>query len=86
MFVCEDEPPELQVPQDHAVTVTVRHCAQHLGEETPCLLLVQVLPAANVCVHVTVVMRQEGVDAVLTGNHIQQTADVAVLSDAAVGG
>lgn len=84
MFVCEDKPPQLQVSQDHAVPVTMRHCAHHLDEESPRLLLVQVLPVANVCVHVTMVTGQEGIDAVLTCDHIQQTADVAVLPDAAV--
>lgn len=83
--VGEDEPAELQVSEDDATLVTVRHSVQHLSEQTLRLLLVQTLPAAHVRVHVAVVSGQEDVHVVLTDHHIRQAADVVMVTDTVVG-
>lgn len=83
--VSEDEPAKLQVSEDDSVLMTVRHGVQHLGEKKPRLLLIQTLPAAHVRVHVAVVTRQEDVHTVLANHHIQQAADVVMVTDPIVG-
>lgn len=65
--------------------VTVRHGVQHLSEQVPRLVLAQALSIAHVCVHVAVVTGQEDIHAVPANHHVQQAADVAVVTDAAVG-
>lgn len=86
VLVGEDEPAQLEVSQDHAVLVAVRHRGQHLGEQAARLLLAQALPAAQVRVHVAVVTLQEDVDAVGADHHVPQAAEIGVLADAGVGG
>lgn len=85
VLVREDEPAELQVSQNDSVLVTVCYGVQHLSEQVPRLVLAQTLPAAHICVHVAMVTRQEDVHAVPANHHVQQAADVAVVTDAAVG-
>ncbi|TNN45137.1 hypothetical protein EYF80_044676 [Liparis tanakae] len=80
------EAPQLEVPQHGPVAVAVPHGAQHLGEQKPRLLLAEALPAAHVRVHVAVVTGQEDVHAVPANHHVQQAADVVVVTDASVGG
>lgn len=65
--------------------MTVRHGAQDLSEQMPRLLLAQTLPASHVRVHVAVVPRQEDVHAVLANHHVQQAADVVVVTNPVVG-
>lgn len=85
MFVREDEPAELQVSQDDSVSMTVSHSVQHLSEQMPRLLLAETLPAPHIRVHVTVVTGQEDVHAVLANHHVQQAADVAMVTNPHVG-
>lgn len=84
VFISEDEPAELQVSHDDSMSVTVLHGVQHLSEQMPRLLLAHALPASHVRVHVAVVTGQEDVHAVLANHHVQQAADVAVVTDPGV--
>ena len=84
VFVGEDEPAELQVSQDNAVLVTVRHGVQHLSEQMPRLLLADKFPASHIRVHVTVVSGKEDVHAILTNHYVLQAADVVMVTDAGV--
>lgn len=85
VLVHKDESSQLQVPQDDSSMVAVHHRIQHLSKQTPRLFLVQALPAAHVCVHVSMVIGQEDVQVLLTDHHILQMADVVVFTNALVG-
>lgn len=61
------------------------HGIQHLSEQKPRLLLVQTLTGAHISVHVAMVTRQEDVHAVLADHHVQQAADVVMVTKPGVG-
>lgn len=85
VFVGEDEPAEFQVSQDDSMAMAVRHGIQHLSKQMPRLLLAKTLPASHIRVHVAVVTGQEDIHTVLANHHVQQAADVVMVTDPGVG-
>lgn len=83
--VGEDKPTELQISQHDSMLMTVPHSIQHLSEQVPRLLLTQTLPASDICMHVTMMARQEDVHSVLANHHVQQSADVLMVTNPSIG-
>lgn len=77
-LVGEDELAQLEVSQDDAGLVAVRHGLGHLSEEPAGVLLVQPAAALHQGVHVPKVLVQEDVGLALTQDDVPDTGHVPV--------